>query len=158
DFSLTRVKTRSLRGTVVDSASGRPTSTNIMLIPRQPSVAGPLKTGVSSDGSFEFRSVLPGSYYLVAERRRTGDPAVDRVMGTRVPVEVGGSDIERAVVTLSPAVKISGEVTFEGRNGLGNDTPHPVVALRNQSPGMPAFAQLYGSFKDNSQFTIDDVI
>src|SRR5262249_17986297 len=50
------------------------------------------------------------------------------------------------------------EVTFEGHNGTGNDPPHPVVTLRNQYPGMPAFAQLYASFKDNSQLTIGDVL
>jgi hypothetical protein len=75
-----------------------------------------------------------------------------------VPVDVGAGDVDRVAIVMSPALDIQGELTIEGPSPGADDNLHPVITLKNKFSGIPAFAQIYGSFKNNRQFTLDDVI
>jgi len=61
------------------------------------------------DGSFVIRNVPPGSYDLVAGWQ---DPQGWHRIGR--PLEVGSSDIENLVLTISRGIDIHGHVTWEG--------------------------------------------
>jgi hypothetical protein len=158
DFSLARVKTRKVSGIVVDGVSGQPvTSAAVTLVPRYPSIAGSYFSRRPAGGGFEIQGVLPGSYFLVATYRAPAGKDAVRIMGGRIPVEVGGSDLDRLTLILSLALDIRGEVTVEGRPG-GADDHHPIVSLKNEVGAAGRPAQTYGSFSDNKQFVINDVI
>jgi len=162
DFTLTRMKTRKVRFIVIDGLSGQPvdTSASVMLVPRYPSITGSMgaRPSLSGDG-FEVQGVLPGSYFLVASYRAPAGKDAVRIMGARVPVEVGNSDVERVTMVVSPALDIRGEVTVEGRPAGGADDHHPIVTLKSELAGVPGPANnKYGSFSGNRQFVINDVI
>jgi Carboxypeptidase regulatory-like domain len=159
DFGLERVKTRVVRGTLIDGLTGQPTtSANVALVPRQPSVTGSQRGVPSSDGGFEIQGVLPGSYYLYASTRTNASGSAQRITGGRIPVDVAGGDVDRLAIVLSPALEIQGDLTIDGPTPTEDDNLHPVITLKNKFTGIPAIAQIYGSFKNNRQFTLDDVV
>jgi hypothetical protein len=159
DFSLSRVSTRKVRGTVVDSTTGLPVSEgSIQLIPRGEGGAS-LTSAVSpgDDGRFEISGALPGSYFLVATAR-LGSPDNVRVLLGRTPVEVGNSDLADLVVTLRPTVDISGTVVVDGRaEGLPDDA-HPVVSLQGSRSGIfGGLNQIDGTFPRRTAVNFDGV-
>jgi hypothetical protein len=60
---------------------------------------------VRPDGTFEFRGVRPGSYHLVAQRFTEQQPQM-----TRIPIQVGNSNLEGVEFALQPAMEVSGQV------------------------------------------------
>jgi hypothetical protein len=60
---------------------------------------------VRPDGTFEFRGVRPGSYYLVAQRFTEQQPQM-----TRIPIQVGNSNLEGVEFALQPAMEVTGQV------------------------------------------------
>jgi len=161
DFTLLRVKTRSVQGVVVESVTGQPVNTaSVSLVPRGPSVTGSVGTPVNN-GQFSFRGVLPGAYYLVATLRLNSREDGTLIMGGgRMPVDVGAADVDRLAVVIYPPAKISGEARTEGRPSERTDGLYTVVTLKSDAvaPGAAAFATAYGSFKEDQEFTIDPVI
>jgi hypothetical protein len=80
-------------------------------------------------------------------------------MGGRVPVEVGGADLDGLVVSLSPGVDIAGRVVIEGVNTGAADNHHPIVTLKSDIAGMPGpMSQRYAQFSGNRDFVINDAI
>jgi hypothetical protein len=65
--------------------------------------------GVNADGTFEFASVPPGSYTIVAQ---TQGPVQQRVTA-RAAVDVGNGDVNNVAVRLQPPLAVSGKVTVE---------------------------------------------
>jgi hypothetical protein len=112
---------------------------------------------VPDGGQFEFRSVFPGSYDVVATARiDAGGGAFWRV-GGRTAIDVGNFDLDRVVVVMSPAIDISGQVTLDGIPESDVKGLHPVVTLRNESTAR-AFSQLYASFSSTERFVVNDAI
>ena len=69
DLLVTEVRTVSVRGRVIDGATGRRSGISVTLLPRDSIVGGPQKglpATVSESGEFEVRRVTPGAYDLVA--------------------------------------------------------------------------------------------
>jgi len=65
---------------------------------------------VRQDGSFEIRGVAPGSYTL------TGSANLDnRTLAVRMPLQVGGSNVEGLQITIRPGVTVKGKLRIEGR-------------------------------------------
>jgi hypothetical protein len=80
-------------------------------------------------------------------------------MGGRMPVEVGGSDVDRLAVVVSPTVDIGGEVITEGLNDGGAGEHHPIVSLKEELGGIPGRpANPFAQFSTNYQFVINDLI
>jgi hypothetical protein len=67
----------------------------------------------SSDGTFEFQAVQPGSYILASDYR---DEKVS--MTGRLVLEVGTTNIDNVVLTVAPSLEVSGKVVIEGKTDL----------------------------------------
>jgi hypothetical protein len=159
DFTLTRVRTRGVRGIVIDGATGQPArNAAVVLVPRTASIAGPARALPSYDGTFNLQNVLPGSYYAFATLRSNNpDTGFVTTSGGRVPVEVGATDVNGLTIVLSVVRQLAGEVLVEGLRDRGNDYHHPVVIMKSQIP-VPAFRDMFASFRNEEQFTIDNLI
>jgi len=161
DFTLLRVKTRSVQGFVFDVVTGQPVNAgSVSLVPRGPSVTGSMSAPLN-EGQFSFRGVLPGSYFVVAMQRSNSRNGNTTMRGGRVPVDVGAADVEGLSVVLSLPVEISGDAVTEGRPAGRTDGLYTVVSLKNETAaatGTASFGTAYGSFKEDQQFTIDPLI
>jgi protocatechuate 3,4-dioxygenase beta subunit len=157
DFTLMRVKTRRVRGTVLEGITGQPVFAGVVLVPRNPSAGGSLTAGPPADGVFEVKDVLPGSYYVVASHRLNVGGGAFRVLAGRTPIEVGNADVDGVTVVLSPTVDIPGEVIVEGTVPNAPANHHPIVTLKNDFAG-GASSTLYASFNDSRRFVINDVV
>jgi hypothetical protein len=145
-------------GIVIDGTTGQPAGeVSITLVPRTASIAGSNSYVPVSEGKFEIKNVLPGSYFLVATARirHDGGPAV-RIMGGRGLVDVSASDVHGVSLVLLPAVDIVGELNLDGMRDTRPDEDYPVITLKNELAGMPA---KYGGFdfSDRKHFVVNDV-
>jgi hypothetical protein len=86
DFSLLRVTPRTIRGVVINSTTGQPARlASVVLVPSGRPVTGSLLGRPSSEGSFEIKGVIPGSYSLVASARTNTPSSGVRIKSGRVP-------------------------------------------------------------------------
>jgi protocatechuate 3,4-dioxygenase beta subunit len=128
DIPLVKVHTVTVRGRVTSEvdppASGDKASRSnlsVMLSARNAIVAGggfSRGAAVTPEGNFEFRGVTPGSYIAIG-LANTPRGAV----AARVPVQVGGSNIEGISLIIRSGV-VSGRVRVEG------ETTKSVAGLR----------------------------
>ena len=176
DIVLTQPVSYQIRGRLVDPTNPKPPqSASIAVVPRQEQGA----TGIifasgtqsnatynNSNGTFEIRNVIPGSYWLrasistdlnqpldqpinlgTATTARTAMELVDSVLlgrtrSAQVAIEVSGSDINNFALVLSPTVSIPMRVQFEGQevsSVTGLDRIR--VNLRPTVPGAPTAFQ-----------------
>jgi len=106
---------------------GGPGGVNLTLIPRtagnqQPGIANVLAGGVAQvnpNGTFEFRSVQPGAYYLMAQSR---GPQQAQRLSARVPIDVASSDLNNVNVRLSPPLTVTGRIAPEKADSSINYT------------------------------------
>jgi hypothetical protein len=109
DFIVLRVPVARLGGRVVDS-TGKPVPASLRLRP----VAGlPLSIGgsISPDARFQFPSVPPGEYWLMASHV----PAAGRVTEfAAIRVSVAGQDQMDLSLTLAPGAVVLGRVESDG--------------------------------------------
>lgn len=115
DMKLRKVPTVRVRGHVV--GGGNRGRSMVMLQPRDSLFAGMFARNMSGmqgqDGKFEIRSVIPGSYWLMAQSAEDGQ----RLMA-RVPLKVGNSTVEGVEVVLKPGMDVSGTVATEGQTKI----------------------------------------
>src|ERR1035438_4350334 len=119
DILLAKLHTVAVRGRVVSEA-GAPgggegaqrTNFTVVLSARN-TVGAPGNasrgTAANPEGTFEFRGVTPGSYFVVAWAIASG-----RTSTARAPIQVGGSNIEGISLTIRGGVPVSGQVRVEG--------------------------------------------
>ncbi len=114
DMTVEPVEGVSLRGTVYDTATGAPAQgAMVSLLPAEGLGRGfafSMRDAAGADGSFEIRSVPPGSYLLFSLAVQQGNPR-----SGRLPVQVGSTDIENLSVALSPGALLHGRVRVEGQ-------------------------------------------
>jgi len=80
-------------------------------------------------------------------------------MGGRTPVEIGGADLDRIVVSLTPSVDIAGQVITEGVSHAGADDHHPIITLKSDLIRIPGrIPQMYAQFNGSRQFVVNDAI
>jgi protocatechuate 3,4-dioxygenase beta subunit len=110
DLTLEKARTVHISGRVV-SPIGDPQSTTVGLAVRGLIVDPGLNqsTRAGAGGKFELRGVVPGSYYLVGVESVGG-----MTHSTLLPVDVGGSDIEDATLTIGPGIDLNGHVRIDG--------------------------------------------
>ena len=99
-----------------------------------------------ADGAFEFKSILPGSYWLTVQ---AASPSL-----TIVPqaVEVSSSDVTGIVLQAEPPVKLSGSVKVEGGPAA---IPGLVVRLAPSNPIPGALPS--ATVKADGSFTLSGV-
>jgi hypothetical protein len=127
DFSMARVRTARVSGTLLNAA-GEPSSTgSVKLLPSQRSAA---VTSVSvgarlmADGAFEFPNVTPGQYVIQVDRGRR-NPSTEGEFGA-LPVSVDGVDVTGLVVQTSAGSSIAGRVTFDASRGTNTPRPNQI--------------------------------
>jgi hypothetical protein len=130
-----------------------------MLVPRGPSITGLFPAGTSSDGTFEIKNVLPGSYFVIANYRNNSNPGPTKLMSGRALVDVGDADVNGVSVPLSPAVDIAGEVIFDGVRDA-SDARHPIVSLHNELTGNVSgnMSEFFADFSGDRAFVMHDLI
>jgi hypothetical protein len=163
NFTVPRSMPRKVRGIAIDAATGQPVrAPSVTLIPRAASTIAALGARPTADGMFEFPSVFPGSYYAVATSRIDVGGGAVRIVGGRTAIDVGNTDVERLVVTMSPSIDILGRVTVDGSLDKAAVGHHPVVALRNEFHAgtdlRAALREVFASFNTPDRFVINDAI
>jgi hypothetical protein len=154
DFITVETRAVRIRGTVLNSLTGQPTTSIAALVPRHSGIAGSMNLRGNVNprtGAFEFRGITPGSYDLVATTNTPPappppgstapmPPPPTRFMTARTQIEVGSADIENIILMLHPGFTVNGRITIEGRDPNQNqpEIPRIGVELRSdvQVPGL----------------------
>jgi len=163
NFTISRSTPRKVRGIAVDGATGQTVRmASVTLVSRTASTLAAVAAPGRSDGTFEFQSVFPGSYYAVATSRIPLGGGAVRIVGGRTAVDVGNADVDRVVIIMSPSLDIAGQVTVDGIVDNVAAGKHPIVTLRNDTYRGPdvwaAFRELFASFNTLDRFVINDAI
>jgi hypothetical protein len=126
-----RVRTRHVRGRVVDPSRANVPGVTVTALPRNagPSTVAP--TALSNEnGAFELIGVGAGSYVL-----RAGIPGINgfAVLGP------GDTDIEGLTIAMSLGVRVQGRLVIDGRapGAALPDLSRINVRLENALPGLP---------------------
>ena len=111
-----------------------------------------INTQVKADGSFEFPSVAPGSYNLIATNNQGGRNGAHAV---RQAIEVGDTNLEGVAIAINPGADVTGHVHYDG------DAPQPLPSLtvrltpREMNVGLPPPQP--AKVQDDGSFHFEDV-
>ncbi len=117
DFNLSPTRTVRVSGRVVNTISGKPgLNTSVVLLPRTSlrRRAFLFRNRVSvdnSEGTFEIRGVVPGSYILTATYIHQEE---GQQYATRLPIEVESADIEGITLVIERGMDLSARIYVEG--------------------------------------------
>jgi protocatechuate 3,4-dioxygenase beta subunit len=130
------------------------TNLNVQLSARNTTMVGggfTRGTTVSPQGTFEFRGVTPGAYYVVGTAMTAG-----KNFATRTAIQVGGSNMEGILLTIRGGVGVSGRVRVEGESTQG--TAQVRLTLQPAEAGGVLFGPMpTQQVKEDGNFQMDDV-
>src|SRR5262245_11941116 len=128
DLTVAQVRTLRVQGQVINGATGQPAqNANVMLVPLQRSTGGAgfrggirnpgnFRSRISAQGTFDIRGVVPGSYEIIAVLNDRNNR-----MTARLPLEIGGSNVQNVSLIVSPGFTLTGRLVIEGQqSGTGN--------------------------------------
>jgi protocatechuate 3,4-dioxygenase beta subunit len=178
NIQIQRARVYSIRGRVIDAATGTPATNTLLSIgpaPESPRGSATLLRSVQlprmPDATFESRDLLPGTYLIQALPRAMTNVTQGSMVAGRMEVPITDSDVDGAVLMLSPVVEINGRITLEGgdikellqssqniaqfrgtfRGPIA--AVRPMVALRDtESAGLPS---LSAQTRDDGTFRIE---
>jgi len=131
DVALGKRRTVHVKGRVADASAAAPDNRRrpmVFLVPRAGAApSGNRPSNIDANGTFDIRGVTAGSYTLVASIQGRGTSLM-----TKLPVEVGNSDVENLSVTINPAMNLSGAVRLDGQAVANTSTVQ--VNLRPRDP------------------------
>jgi hypothetical protein len=149
DVAMVPTRAVRVRGTVYNAIIGKPAeSCCVFLEFRDLSVAGdPLdRPGhtLGPNGTFEIDNVVAGSFTLVASSFIAG-----KVHYARLPIEVGGKDLEDVRLSILPGVELRGNLISEGRPFVDRSAIQVQLESLDSDPSMisPAKVGADGSFR-----------
>ncbi len=161
DIAVAKMRTVTVRGRVVSEvrppAGGENplrTNLNVALSARNSTGVGPGMshgTSVTPQGTFEFRSVTAGPYFLVAAVNAPG-----KTITARTAIQVGAANIDGILLTIHGGVPVSGRVRVEG------ETTQSVAQVRLTLQPAELGGIVFGPFpaqkvKEDGSFQLDDV-
>jgi hypothetical protein len=167
DFTLSRQKVFRVRGRVFDPRIGRaPEAVSINItsrgVPEEIGFSAQTEGSSGADGTFDFRNVPPGAYWLGAMQFDVTGPGPigPRNLSfkvTRIPVEVTNSDLDNIPLTFSPGFAVPGRLSFEGgiselRQSQLNEV---TVALQSKDDVIPPFP---ATINPNGAFTLENIV
>ena len=136
NLKLAKVHTVSIKGTVINTLAPPPVpeqlpgrgnvriNGNVQLEPRNslsPQGMMTQNSGVNQNGTFEFPSVAPGSYNLIAITNGVNGASRH---ATTMPIDVGNANVEGLSLTINPGVTVSGHIRVDG------DTTDPIPSFQ----------------------------
>jgi hypothetical protein len=164
DLTVATVRTLRIQGRVINGVTGQPApNANVMLLPVQ-RLGGGFRGGNrnpgnqrnrnNNQGTFDIRGVVPGSYELIAVVNERNNR-----MSARLPLEVGGSDIQNVSLIVSPGFSVTGRLSLEGQAaGAGNPNLSRMrVMLRPESGGQGPGAPPASGVQNDGTFTLEQV-
>ena len=102
-------------------------------------------------GTFEFRGVTPGSYFVIGQVNMQG-----KHFTARTAIQVGGSNIEGISLTIRGGVPVSGQVRVEGETT--QSIANVRVLLQPAETGGVQFGPIPNQqVKEDGSFQLDDV-
>jgi protocatechuate 3,4-dioxygenase beta subunit len=154
DFTLMSSRAVRIRGRVFNAVTGQPGRGAWVVLFRRESVLrfmGPGNTTTVEDpeGTFELSGVTPGSYELHA---RWSDG--EKQYSTRVPLDVGTSDVDGINLVIAAGVDVSGQVRVEG------DGEFDFQNLRVQLEAQEQSGRMWGAgapVRSDKSFTLSNV-
>lgn len=130
NLTLRAASTASLRGRVLNLPPG--IGTGIRLVHEDAfDTAQPLVTGTSGDGKFALQGVLPGRYRLEVELNLQPRDDPPKHLVARVPVEIGGANLEGIDVPLESPAFI--DVVFRATEPAKAEAETVQIGLRSAS-------------------------
>jgi hypothetical protein len=145
DIQMAKTATVRVRGKVTGAIEGK-----VLVAMLQPKAYGGLTGGVGivqqTDGSFEMRSVAPGSYVLVVRSATE----ITSSIAAPVPVEVGETQIEGVEVSLGTGGTVSGRMTISPAAPAGAKNP----SIRLAPADFPTVDALSATAGDDGRFAI----
>ncbi len=114
DITLMKTRTVRLRGLVVDPTPSTMQGVYLTLMPREDAesmMERQFGTSVDSRGGFEFPSVAPGAYFVLAVKRS----GANKSYAATQAVDARGGDVDNIVLELTPEAEINGNLRVEGR-------------------------------------------
>jgi hypothetical protein len=116
------VRTRRIRGRVIDGSTGKPAPASLQLVPRNAPAILLIPTGQAGvDGTFDMWGALPGPNYLVAN--------IGALNGL-LEIDISGSDMNGVTVTVWPPVTIQGRIRIQGRSPSEDDRDVAGISVR----------------------------
>ena len=160
DVPLAKMHTVTVQGRVTNEVAataggtGQGRNLSVMLAARNAMVAGGGFTRgatVNPQGTFEFRGVTPGSYFVVGTWMTSG-----KTFTARTAIQVGGSNIEGISLTIRGGVPVRGRVRVEGESTESIARVH--VMLQAAEVGGIVFGPLPNQpVKEDGSFQLEDV-
>jgi protocatechuate 3,4-dioxygenase beta subunit len=151
DFSMIPERSYAISGRVLgglQGTSGRGTWLMLMKRGEGDFAFGPgMNTSVRADGTFTFRQVLPGSYYLLAQQQEEDRGSAS----AKVEVDVRESDIQGVMVSLAAKVDITGRVTFDNNSSSKPSSVHISLSPEDTQDFMRG---AYAQTRDDGTFTL----
>jgi Carboxypeptidase regulatory-like domain len=172
NLKLTKIHTVGVRGTVTNNTAPPPpppdpnlpgrggirVNVNVQLEPRNSLGSNGMMqqgTNVRPDGSFEFQSVAPGSYTLIAMSNGNGGPNGNSRHAVSVPIDVGSAGLDGVNIAINPGVSVAGHIRIDGETT--DQIPNFQVRLNPWSNNF--FGQVPQPSKVDAQnnFHLDDI-
>jgi hypothetical protein len=124
-ITVSKVRTSRLRGKTLENDLSRPVPTHVMLIPVDSSWDSSWSRSLESkDGTFDFRAVLPGDYYLTAITTGRNPP-----LAGRARVQIPSAENTTFDLTVAPLADIDGRITVDGQGGESANLSSVSVSL-----------------------------
>jgi len=144
DLVLSKGRTVHVKGHSSHGLSGRQ-NVSIFLTPRNPgAMMGPTRNiQIDAAGNFDIRNVTPGQYTLTAGLNEGGTSRQ-----ARVPVDVGGTNVEGLNIVIGPGITVKGHLRAEGDSATV-DLSNVRVSLQPRESGGIRFGPM-GQGKANA--------
>lgn len=109
DFRLEFVRPARIEGVVATSDGTPPTGTMVQMSARGSALSRSTISRVGPDGRFGVAGMPPGTYVAIAQG--SGALAGQAAAAT---IELSGQEVERVILTMRPAMTLTGRLAFDG--------------------------------------------
>jgi Carboxypeptidase regulatory-like domain len=159
DFEFAPVATVRLQGRTVDARKSAPASKCEVTILRDQGGGALMhlsETTSDGKGNFEFESLAPGNYTLVAQR--TKNSAQEKTISGVKTVEIHDTNVDNFQLEIAPGVEVSGRVRVEGKSNIDLSTIIGVLQPTRDSVVAALLPDVdNASIKADGSFTFQDV-